>query len=74
MDCKYAVVQSSGAHNFYWVSIVHTILLSFILPPGALGHKKQKKKKNEQKKTKKSKKQKQTIPVVKYSAVYAESR
>jgi hypothetical protein len=28
MDCKYAVVQSSGAHNFYWVSIVHSILPS----------------------------------------------
>jgi hypothetical protein len=28
MDSKYAVVQSSGAHNFYWVSIVHTILPS----------------------------------------------
>jgi hypothetical protein len=24
MDPKYAVVQSSGVHNFYWVSIVHT--------------------------------------------------
>jgi hypothetical protein len=28
MDCKYAVVQSSGAHDLYWVSIVHTILPS----------------------------------------------
>jgi hypothetical protein len=24
MDSKYTVVQSSGAHDFYWVSIVHT--------------------------------------------------
>jgi hypothetical protein len=23
MDSKYTVVQSSGVHNFYWVSIVH---------------------------------------------------
>jgi hypothetical protein len=29
MDRKYAIVQSSGAYNFYWVSIVHTILPSF---------------------------------------------
>jgi hypothetical protein len=49
MDSKYTVVQSSGAHNFYWVSIVHTILPSFTLPPTAPGHKKQKK-------------QKQTVP------------
>jgi hypothetical protein len=26
MDSKYTVIQSNGAHNFYWVSIVHTIL------------------------------------------------
>jgi hypothetical protein len=32
MDCKYAVVQLSGVDNFYWVSIVHTILPSFTLP------------------------------------------
>jgi hypothetical protein len=32
MDYKYAVAQSSGAHNFYWVSIVHTIL-PFPRPP-----------------------------------------
>jgi hypothetical protein len=32
MGCKYAVVQSSGAHNFYWVSTVHIILPSFTLP------------------------------------------
>jgi hypothetical protein len=30
----------SGAHNFYLVSIVHTILPSFTLPPTAPGHKK----------------------------------
>jgi hypothetical protein len=50
MDCKYAVVQSSGAHSFYWISIVHTILPSFTLPPTAPGHKKQKQE------------QKQTVP------------
>jgi hypothetical protein len=51
---------------FYWVSIVHVILPSFTLPPTAPGHKKQK----------------QTVPradkksrwVVKYSAVYVESK
>jgi hypothetical protein len=42
MDSKYTVVQLSGAHNFYWVSIVHTILPSFTLPPTAPGHKKNK--------------------------------
>jgi hypothetical protein len=34
----------SGTHNFYWVSIVHTILPSFTLPQTAPGHKKQKNK------------------------------
>jgi hypothetical protein len=29
MDSKYTIVQSSGIHNFYWVSIVQTILHSF---------------------------------------------
>jgi hypothetical protein len=37
--CKNAE-SPRGAHNFYWVSIVYTILPSFTLPPTALGHKK----------------------------------
>jgi hypothetical protein len=31
VGCKYTVVQSSGVHNFYWVSIVHTILPSRVV-------------------------------------------
>jgi hypothetical protein len=54
MDCKYAVVQSSGAHNFYWVSIAHTILPSFTLPQTAPGHKKQKQKQTVSRADKKS--------------------
>jgi hypothetical protein len=35
MDCKYTIDKSSGAHDFYWIYIVHTILPSFTLPPTA---------------------------------------
>jgi hypothetical protein len=45
MDSKYSVIKPSGAHNFYLVSIVYTILPSFKLSPTAPGHKKRKNKK-----------------------------
>jgi hypothetical protein len=70
MDTKYTVVQSSGARNFYWVSIVRTISLLHTSPDHPRPQK-----------TKKQK-QKQTVScadkkirwVVKYSAVYVESK
>jgi hypothetical protein len=48
IDCKYAVVQSSDAHNFYWVSIVHTFCPPsyFPRPPQATKNKKTKTKTN----------------------------
>jgi hypothetical protein len=40
---KHSIKDQEGAHNFYWASIVHTILPSSTLPPTAPGRKKEQK-------------------------------
>jgi hypothetical protein len=39
----FSIIKVSGVYNFDWVSIVHTILPSVILPLTVPGHKKIKK-------------------------------